>query len=96
MAGIFVGQVGIFPELPMATGGKTKDIDVTAIDETGFWDCEQLALRTSGGEGQRTGGVGWFGEYEAGPSSLQTLLRSGGASSFAKASEDMSQGCSLG
>ena len=60
MAGIFVGQVGIFPELPMATGGKTKDIDVTAIDETGFWDCEQLALRTSGGEGQRTGGVGDF------------------------------------
>ena len=36
MAGIFVGQIGIFPELPMATRGKTKDIDATAIDETGF------------------------------------------------------------
>ena len=55
-----MGQVGIFPELPMATGGKTKDIDVTAIDDTGFWDCDQLALRTSGGEGQRTGSSGIF------------------------------------
>ena len=55
-----MGQVGIFPELPIATGGKTKDIDVTAIDETGFWDCDQLALRTSGGEGQRTGSFGMF------------------------------------
>ena len=31
-----MGQIGIFPELPMATRGKTKDIDATAIDETGF------------------------------------------------------------
>ena len=40
---------------------------------SGFWDCHQSGLRTAEGEGQRTGGMGWFGEHEGDPSSLESL-----------------------
>ena len=31
-----MGRDSVFPELPIAIGGKTKAIDVTSLDETDF------------------------------------------------------------
>ena len=51
---------GVAERAARRTGSYLGRVQRPRMTRSGFWDCHQLGLRTSRGEGQRAGGMGDF------------------------------------